>query len=152
VSQKLVPIYRMHQPTLVSPCVLGDLCSTCARHRLCHAGRLCGGCRRGLAYQCDRQAEAQPAFHVTLREALQLVHYGLANFIHRNSALQLTFDRLTHLRDLSCHVDQYVILDYVCGEFRPRLAVNQGWRIPADVTMISKLQADLYAQSMFRFI
>ncbi|MGC2697746.1 MAG: hypothetical protein WA738_18310 [Candidatus Angelobacter sp.] len=105
-----------------------------------------------MAYECDRQAEAKPAFSVKIREAIWLVQAGLANFIHRNNAIQLAFDRLGNLRDMSCLINPEVIFGYTCGVSRPRVAVNQGWDTPLEVTMISELQAAFYAQTMFRFI
>lgn len=152
MSQRLVAVYRMHQPTLVSPCVLGNLCPTCALHKPCQAGHPCGGCRRGRAYQCEREAAADPAFSVKIREAVRLVQDGLANFIHRNTALQLNFARLIHLRDQSCRVDEHLMFQYASGSRRARVAVDLGWGLAAEVTMISQVQADLDAQMIRCFI
>lgn len=133
----LIPVYRKHQPTFVSPCFLGEPCHTCAIHAQCQNGHPCKGCRRGKPYQCERAYPAPPAFVVRFRSALQLVRDGAAVFIHQKNALQLTFATLTYLRDVSCNVDGNAIWEYIAGSHRVRLAVNLGWRTPiATVTFV----------------
>jgi hypothetical protein len=140
VSEPLIPVYRMHQPTLISPCSLGEPCHSCAIHAYCLSDP-CKGCRRGKRYECERAYPAPPAFAVRIPAALQLVRDGAAAFIHQNNALQLTFARLTYLRDVSCKIDGRAIWDYVAGSQRIRIAVYLGWRIP--VATITFVQGDL---------
>ena len=133
MSQILIAVYRMHQPTLVSPCLLGDPCATCKLHQRCVVGLSCYHCRRGRPFECERQTPARPAFIVDLNEALRLIHNREAVFIHRNTALQLTYPRPAHLRDLSCNVDPEVMFQYVSGWRRARVAVDLGWQAPPDI-------------------
>ncbi len=130
MSQPLIPVYRMHQPTLVSPCIMGEPCRVCAIHVPCYSGQPCKGCRKGKAYECERAYPTPPAFVVKIAAAIQLVRDGVAIFIHRNSALQLNFARLTHLRDVSCKVDGNVVWQYVLGVRCVQIAVNLGWGMP----------------------
>lgn len=132
MSQQLISVYRMHQPTLVSPCLLGDPCCVCLLHTLCQTGELCDGCRTGLVLECERAYPASPAYVVNIPSAVQLVKDGLAKFIHRNSALQLTFARLVYLRDQSCRVDEHVVWQYVIGSRRARIAVDLAWGVRPD--------------------
>ncbi len=133
----LIPVYRKHQPTFLSPCFLGEPCHTCAIHAPCVNGQPCKGCRRGKPYQCERSYPAPPAFVVRFRSALQLVRDGAAVFIHQKNALQLTYATLTYLRDVSCRVDGNAIWEYIAGSRRVRLAVDFGWRTPiATVTFV----------------
>lgn len=142
MPQPLIPVYRMHQPILVSPCMLGNPCRVCAIHAHCHAGVPCKGCRRGKAYECERAYPTPPAFVVRIAAALQLVRDGVANFILRNSALQLNFAKLTHLRDVSCNVDGQVIWQYAIGSRCVRIAVNLGWGLPLATVEISLAEAE----------
>jgi hypothetical protein len=127
VSDALVPVYRMHQPTLVSPCVLGEPCYTCAVHAYCLSDP-CKGCLQGKTVVCERAYPALPAFLVRIRSAIQLVRNGEAVFIHQNNALQLTFAKLTYLRDTSCNINGTAIWEYVAGSDRVRAALYVGWR------------------------
>ena len=131
MSQKLIAVYRMHQPTLLSPCLLGNPCSACLLHSRCQSGEPCKSCRKGRAYDCERAYLAAPAYALRVTAAIQLAKDGLAKFIHRNTALQLNFARLNHLRDQSCRVDEHVIWQYVVGLRRARLAVDLGWGVPS---------------------
>jgi hypothetical protein len=106
---------------------MGEPCRVCALHAPCQSGQPCKGCRKGKAYECERAYPTAPAFVVKIAAALQLVHDGVANFIHRNSALQLNFARLTHLRDISCKVDGNVVWQYVIGVRCVQIAVDLGW-------------------------
>jgi hypothetical protein len=146
VSQKLIAVYRMHQPTLISPCILGDPCRVCALHAPCHSGAPCKGCRRGKAYECERAYPANPAFALKIAAAVQLVRDGLARFIHRNTALQLNFARLTHLRDQSCRVDEHLVWQYSIGSRRARIVVDLGWGLRPTVTKVTAAEAAKIAQ------
>jgi hypothetical protein len=125
--QKKVAVYRKNQLTWDSPCFLGDPCPTCAQHKQCHAGDPCPGCLRGKIYDCDRATPARPAFWATIRTALCMLEWRLATFIHHNTALRLTDDDTAHLRDLSCVIDEEVILQYLAERFLARIAVDRGW-------------------------
>lgn len=148
MSQLLIPVYRMHQPILVSPCLLGDPCRICAIHAYCLAGHPCKGCRKGKAYECERAYPTPPAFVIKVTAAVQLVKDGVANFIHRNSALQLNFSRLTHLRDVSCKVNGYVIWQYVIGVRCVQIAVKLAWGKPLATVEISLAEVESHAQSV----
>lgn len=146
VSEPLIAVYRMHQPTLVSPCIMGEPCRVCALHAPCQAGKPCKGCRRGKAYECERAYPTPPAFAVRVTAALQLVRDGVATFIHKNTALRLNFARLTHLRDLSCKVNGYVIWQYAIGSRYVRIAVDLAWAIPIAIITIYVVEAEGNAQ------
>lgn len=130
MSEPLVPVYRMHQPTLSSPCIMGAPCPTCAIHAKCQSGYPCRNCRRGIAFECERAYPTPPAFVVRIAAAVQLVRDGAAVFIHKNNALQLTFARLTYLRDTSSKINGTAIWEYAAGSRRVRIAVDLGWRTP----------------------
>ena len=49
-------------------------------------------------------------------------------FIHKNTALQLTFAKLTYLRDTSCNINGTAIWEYVAGSDRVKAALYVGWR------------------------
>jgi hypothetical protein len=125
--QKKVAVYRMNQLSWESPCFLGDPCSTCAPHRQCHAGNPCDRCLRGRFQDCERATPARPAFWATIRAAMYMLEWRLATFIHRNTALRLTDDETAHLRDLSCVIDEEVIVQYLAQRFLARIAVDKGW-------------------------
>lgn len=153
----LVPVYRMHQPSMVSPCMLGSPCSVCAAHADCRTGRQCRDCRCGRVL-CLRATPAEPAFHLTFTRAMAFVRHGLATFINRNQALRLTFSKIAQLRDHSLKIDESVLIAYAddslflssAGERgkrdrRTRVAIDYGWRfrepvveIPASVMAASK--------------
>ena len=127
MSQLLVPVYRMHQPTLFSPCILGDPCHTCAIHAYCLSDP-CKDCLQGKAVACERAYPAPPAFGVRVLSAIRLVRDGMAQFIHQNNALQLTFAKITYLRDTSCNINGTAIWEYVAGSHRVKAALYVGWR------------------------
>lgn len=127
MSQDLISVYRMHQPTFVSPCILGTPCGICLLHAACQSGEPCEGCRTGIAYECERAYPAAPAFVVNIPAAIRLVKDGFAIFIHRNTALQLTLAQLTYIRDQSCSADEHVIWQYTIGSYRARIAIDLGW-------------------------
>ena len=52
----------------------------------------------------------------------------MAQFIHRNSAVQLTFAKVTYLRDTSCNINGTAIWEYVAGSDRVKAALYVGWR------------------------
>jgi hypothetical protein len=112
--------------------MLGDPCSSCLYHQQCILGDPCYVCRRG-DIDCERKYPAEPAFFVTFSQAVRLITYREAKFVHRNSAIQLTYSEITHLRDISCHVDAYVIYQYARGKRTARLAVDIGWLRPPKV-------------------
>jgi hypothetical protein len=141
----------MHQPTLISPCVLGDPCPTCALHQRCQAGYACSACRRGKLYQCERESPARPAFTVRINRALQMVFDGTATFIHRNTALQLNYAEIAHLRDQSCRVDENVIFQYASGSRRARIAVNMAWALPPATTRYRPEQFGRWGPVIFRY-
>lgn len=149
--QKLVPVYRMHQPTLTSPCLLGNPCPTCALHQRCQIGFACRACRLGKPYQCEREVPTPPAFTVRIHRALQMVFDGTASFIHRNTALQLNYAEIAHLRDQSCRVDQHVIFDYAAGSRRARLAVNFGWNVPPETVTFDPAKFAPWNPAIFRY-
>ncbi|HZE79823.1 MAG TPA: hypothetical protein VE604_02910, partial [Candidatus Polarisedimenticolia bacterium] len=127
VSDALVPVYRMHQPAFVSPCILGDPCHACAIHAYCLA-HPCKDCRQGKTVECERAYPAPPAFAVRIVSAIKLVRDGAAEFIHQNSALRLTFAKFTYLRDTSCKINGTAIWEYVAGSERVKAALYIGWR------------------------
>ena len=127
MSQYIVPVYRMHQPTFLSPCILGDPCHTCAVHAYCLSDP-CKGCLQGKTVECERAYPAPPAFAVRFISAIKLVRDGLAVFIHKNTALQLTFAKLTYLRDTSCNINGTAIWEYAAGSDRVKAALYVGWR------------------------
>lgn len=160
---QMVAVYRMHQPSMFSPCMLGSPCSVCAAHAACHIasgrgepGRQCPDCRRGKA-PCQRATPAEPAFHLSFTHALVFVRHGLATFINNNKALRLTFSKIAQLRDRSLKIDENALIAYADDllfqeskgrrgrrNTRARSAV-QGWRfsepvieVPAAVMAASK--------------
>jgi hypothetical protein len=138
VPAKQIPVYRMYQPTLHSPCLLGDPCAVCSAHSACRNGKPCRDCRRGRTPECERAEPAIPAFTVKFNQALALVRQGLAAFINRQTALRLTFSKVSHLRDQSLRIDEQFLLAYVQGDKRARAIIDDetvGWsNRPATVT------------------
>jgi hypothetical protein len=115
---QMVAVYRIHQPSKFSPCMLGTPCSVCAAHTACHdasnrgePGRQCPDCRRGRVF-CPRATAAEPAFYLSFTRALVFVRHGLATFINDNKALRLTFSKITQLRDRSLKIDENVLIAY----------------------------------------
>lgn len=140
MSDPLIPVYRKHQPTFVSPCSLGEPCSTCAAHAHCRGQHPCKGCRKGKAYQCERASPALPAFVVRHRSAMQLVLDGAAVFIHKGNALQLTIEKLAHLRGLTCKVEDTAMFEYAAGSRFVRTAVNMSWGYNIPVITVSSVE------------
>jgi hypothetical protein len=52
----------------------------------------------------------------------------MAEFIHQNNALRLTFAKITYLRDTSCNINGTAIWEYVAGSNRVKAALYVGWR------------------------
>jgi hypothetical protein len=77
---------------------------------------------------CERAYPAPPAFAVRVVSAIALVRDGMAEFIHQNSALRLTFAKITYLRDTSCNINGTAIWEYVAGSHRVKTALYVGWR------------------------
>ena len=127
MSDELVPVYRMHQPSFVSPCILGVPCRTCAIHAYCLSDP-CKDCLQGKTVGCERAYPAPPAFAVRIPSAIALVRDGMAEFIHQNNALRLTFAKITYLRDTSCNINGTAIWEYVAGSHRVKTALYVGWR------------------------
>ena len=140
MSDPLVPVYRKHQPSFVSPCSLGEPCATCAAHAHCHGDHPCKGCRKGKAYDCERASPAQPAFLVRHRSAIQLVLDGAAVFIQQGNALRLTIEKLAHLRGLTCKVEDMAMFEYAAGSGFIRKAVNMGWGYSIPIIAVSSAE------------
>lgn len=106
-----IPVYRMYQSSMVSPCLIGDPCSVCAAHVECRSGRQCQDCRRGKTL-CLRATPAEPAFTLTFTKAMIFVRHGLATFINGNKALRLTFSKISQLRDQSLKITEQLLIAY----------------------------------------
>jgi len=65
---------------------------------------------------------------VRIPSAIALVRDGMAEFIHQNNALRLTFAKITYLRDTSCNINGTAIWEYVAGSHRVKTALYVGWR------------------------
>jgi hypothetical protein len=129
-SSKQIAVYRMHQPTLYSPCLLGEPCAVCRAHGACRGAKPCRDCRRGRTPECERAQPAVPAFTVKFNQALALVRHGLADFINRQTALRLTFSKIAHLRDQSLRIDERFLMAYARGDKRARAIMDDevaGW-------------------------
>lgn len=112
-----VSVYRKYQPQWWSPCKLGDPCEICKAHRR--------GKKRNT--DCLRAVPATPAFSVPIKTAIAMVRDGLACFIHRNTAVQLTFSKVTHLRDRSLKIDEAFLNAYAAGEKWARNLFDNAW-------------------------
>lgn len=140
MSEPLIPVYRKHQPPFVSPCIMGEPCPTCAAHAHCHGEHPCKGCRQGKSYECERASPALPAFVVRYRSAIQLVLDGAAVFIHKGNALQLTVEKLAHLRGLTCKIEDVAMFEYAAGSRFIRTAVNMSWGYRIPVIVVSSVE------------
>jgi hypothetical protein len=76
---------------------------------------------------------------------------GSASFIHRNTALQLNYAEIAHLRDQSCSVDEHVIFQYASGSRRARLAVDFGWNLPPGCIDLDPAQFGPFGPVTFRY-
>lgn len=64
----------------------------------------------------------------------------MAEFIHQNNALRLTFAKITYLRDTSCNINGTAIWEYVAGSDRVKAALYVGWR--KNVATITYLEGE----------
>ncbi len=80
-----------------------------------------------------------------------MVFDGSASFIHGNTALQLNYAEIAHLRDQSSNVDQDVIFQYASGSRRARLAVDLGWCVPPEITRFNPAQFNQWDWDIFRY-
>jgi hypothetical protein len=138
-SPKQIPVYRMHQPALQSPCLLGEPCAVCRLHAPCRS-KPCRDCRRGRTPECERAQPTAPAFTVRFNQALALVRNGLADFINRQTALRLTFSKIAHLRDQSLRIDERFLLAYAQGDKRARAVMDDpdaGWSVRVPVVQVA---------------
>jgi hypothetical protein len=127
--ERLIPVYRHHQPTMWSKCLLANPCETCAPHRECKPGGMrCRQCVRGKRPECPLAEPAPPAFTVTKTAAIKLVRLGLAEFVNSCKALRLTFSRAMELRGSSCTVDEGTLLAYALGQPWARAVIDRGWQ------------------------
>lgn len=55
---------------------------------------------------------------------------GLAVLIHDNWALELTFSVVTNIRDASSKADEHLVMAYLAGSYRARIAIEQAWSSP----------------------
>jgi hypothetical protein len=129
----------MNQLAMQSGCLLGEPCPTCRRHLPCRTAKPCRDCRRKKTWECERAQPAPPAFTLRFDQALALVRQGLAVFIHRQSALRLTFSKVTQLRDRSLKVDERLLMDYAQGDKRARAIIEDptaGWAVKPPVVAV----------------
>jgi hypothetical protein len=136
-----IAVYRMYQPTLYSPCLLGDPCFVCRQHASCRHEKACRDCKRGRAPECQRAKPTRPAFTVRFNQAMTLVVRGLAEFINRRTALRLTFSKVVHLRDRSLRVDERLLMDYAQGRAYAQAIIDDpaaGWSVQPPVARISR--------------
>lgn len=129
-TSKRIGVYRMLQFTRSSPCQLGTACPTCARYAEEIIGKPEHYYYRGAQNVCERAVPAPPAFTVTRQQALSLLFNGLALPIHEGWALQLTFSVVTNLRDASSKADEHVVMAYLAGSYRARIAIELAWSSP----------------------
>lgn len=115
---KMIGVYRQHQPTMFSPCMLAPLngftlCPVCSEHAPTSDGRpcKCQECRRGKVL-CSRAHPAEPAFEVPYKVALTMINHGLAGFINDYKAIRLTFSKIAQLRDQSLKITEQVLIAY----------------------------------------
>jgi hypothetical protein len=136
-QDRLVPVYRRHQPTMFSRCSLAGVlgvtaCETCAPHRECEKpGKACRECFRGRRPRCPLAEPAPPAFTITKTKAVRMVRLGLAEFVNSQRALRLTFSRAMELRGGSVNIDENFLIAYATGK-RFAVAVIEdaaaGWK------------------------
>ncbi|HKT48784.1 MAG TPA: hypothetical protein VJV96_00730 [Candidatus Angelobacter sp.] len=129
-TSKRISVYRMYQFTRNSPCLLGTPCATCARYAEEILSKTQRYYFRGAKYVCERAVPATPAFYVTRRQALSLLFNQLAVLIHDGWALELTFSVVTNMRDASSKADEHLVMAYLAGSYRARIAIEQAWSSP----------------------
>ena len=120
----------MYQITRNSPSLLVTPCATCSRYVEEIPSKPQRYYFRGTEYVCERAVPAPPAFYVTRRQALSLLFNGLAILIHGGWALELTFSVVTNMRDASSKADEHVVMAYLAGSYRARIAIEQAWSSP----------------------
>jgi hypothetical protein len=138
-TAKHIGVYRMFQFTRSSPCLLGTPCPACARYTEKVLNQPDRYYYRGAQNICERAVPAPPAFFVTRQQALSLLFNGFALPIHDGWAVQLTFSVVTNLRDASSKADEHLVMAYLAGSYRARIAIEQAWSspppsVPADFT------------------
>jgi hypothetical protein len=72
-------------------------------------------------------------------QALALVRQGLAEFILRQTALRLTFSKVSHLRDQSLRIDERFLMAYAQGDKRARAVIDDqtaGWSSPPAIMQV----------------
>ncbi len=77
---------------------------------------------------------------------------GLADFIHRQSALRLTFSKIAHLRDMSLRIDEEFLMAYALGDRRARAIIDDddaGWSVQPPVVQVP---ADVFQKSEERVL
>lgn len=115
--ERLVPVYRKHQPAQWSPCMLGSPCEVCLLHIECKGGNRCRQCVKGKRANCLRVEDATPAFMVTKTAAIKMVKAGFAEFGNSNrTVLRLTFSSVTELRGGSVQIDEGFLIAYAMGK------------------------------------
>jgi hypothetical protein len=129
-TPKRIAVYRMYQFTRNSPCLLGNPCPTCVRYAEEILSKPQRYYFRGEQYICERAVPSPPAFYVTRQQALSLLFNGLAVLIHDNWALELTFSVVTNIRDASSKADEHLVMAYLAGSYRARIAIEQAWSFP----------------------
>jgi hypothetical protein len=116
-GKAVVGVYRQHQSRWWSPCLLGDPCEVCRAHQS----------RKKLNTDCPRAKRAEPAFTIPIKVALTLVREGMARFVDKNAAIQLTFSKIAHLRDRSLKIDEAFLNAYAAGEGWARRLFHAGY-------------------------
>jgi hypothetical protein len=112
-----VGVYRQNQPRWWSACMLGDPCDVCKAHQA----------RKKPNTECPRATRVAPAFTIPVKVAVGLVKDGMARFVDRNSAIQLTFSKISHLRDRSLKIDEAFLNAYAAGERWARNLFDAGY-------------------------
>jgi hypothetical protein len=120
----------MYQFTRNSPCLLGTPCPACVRYAEDILSKPRRYYYRGAQYVCERAEPAEPAFSVTRRQALSMLFNELALPIHDGWALELTFSVVTNIRDASSKADEHLVMAYLAGSYRARIAIEQAWSSP----------------------
>ena len=116
--EKLIPVYCFNQPTMVSPCMLGDPCETCAPHALCRKEPriACKACRKGRMPVCPKAKPAPPAFMVTRTKAISMIRLELASMVDMGRCLRLTFSKVATLRGASMAINEHFLMAYADGK------------------------------------
>jgi hypothetical protein len=163
--ERLVPVYRRHQPTTWSKCLFGEPCAVCAPHKDCKVDKRlerdrgltdvrfydlrCKLCRRGNRPECPLVEPAPPAFTVTKVKAIKLVRLGFAEFVNGKRALRLTFSNLAGLRGGSVNIDEAFLMNYAQGKkFAVEVIDGQdGWRKSATARVFTTKWPVIYGEA-----